>query len=115
MYIDRNILQEYPFTGEFYRVTVDNSLPPSQWEETEDVIFTTSCDIQESSKSKSSADGFISASYEVYFPFKKEDGIVIQKGDLFRSDMYGMSINGEVIGIAASQLGGCMVTIKDLD
>lgn len=116
MYIDRNALEEYPFCGCFYRKEIaDTTLPPSEWMEHEVVILTTKCDIQESSKSKSGSDGFISVRYEIYFAFDKEQGVKVRKGDFFRGQMYGVEVCGEVIGISPTQLGGCEVTIKDMD
>lgn len=116
MYIDRNALEEYPFCGCFYRKEItDKTLPPSEWVEHEVVVFTTKCDIQSSSTSKSGSDGFISGSYNVYFSFDKERGISIRKGDFFRGEVYGVEVCGEVIGISPTQLDGCEVTIKDMN
>lgn len=115
MYIDRNEIAEYPFDGKFYYMAIDETKPPSEWVEEEIVVFETKCDIQESSKTKSSSNGFISASYNVYFPFDKIEGININKGLLFKGSMYNMEVKGEVIGIYPSQLGGCQVSIKDLE
>lgn len=116
MYIDRNALQEYPYCGSFYRKEItDSTLPPSEWVEHEVVILTTKCDIQDSSKSKSGSDGFISGTYDVYFRFDKEQGVRVKKGDFFRGEMYGVEVCGEVIGVSPTQLGGCAVTIKDMN
>jgi len=105
-------IQEYPFTGSFYRQTDgDVSVPLNERESSEELVLTTVCDIQEASHSMSR--DFIEASYAVYFPF---DGIVlVRRSDLFRGEMYGMDIIGTVIGVFPSQLGGCKVYIKSLE
>lgn len=41
--------------------------------------------------------------------------IVIKRGMYFRGIMYGYEVNGKVIGVAPSMLGGCACQIKDLD
>ena len=115
MYVDRGNMVEYPFDGEFFVKEVDTSLPPSEWEENERIVLSTKCDMQESAKSKSAASGFISASFNIYFPFNKAEGINITKGMFFRGSMYNMQVEGEVIGVFPTQLGGCAVYIKDLE
>ena len=41
--------------------------------------------------------------------------VVIKRGMYFRGIMYGYEVNGKVIGVAPSMLGGCACQIKDLD
>ena len=41
--------------------------------------------------------------------------VVIKRGMYFRGSIYGYEINGKVIGVAPSMLGGCACQIKDLD
>ena len=41
--------------------------------------------------------------------------VVIKRGMYFRSSIYGYEVNGKVIGVAPSMLGGCACQIKDLD
>ena len=41
--------------------------------------------------------------------------VVIKRGIYFRGIMYGYEVNGKVIGVAPSMLGGCACQIKDLD
>ena len=41
--------------------------------------------------------------------------VVIKRGMYFRGSIYGYEVNGKVIGVAASMLGGCACQIKDLD
>lgn len=41
--------------------------------------------------------------------------IVIKRGMYFRGSIYGYEVNGKVMGVAPSMLGGCACQIKDLD
>ena len=41
--------------------------------------------------------------------------VVITRGMYFRGSIYGYEVNGKVIGVAPSMLGGCACQIKDLD
>lgn len=41
--------------------------------------------------------------------------IVIKRGMYFRGSIYCYEVNGKVIGVAPSMLGGCACQIKDLD
>ena len=41
--------------------------------------------------------------------------VVIKRGMYFRGIMYGYEVNGKVIGVAPSMLGGCACQIRDLD
>ena len=41
--------------------------------------------------------------------------VVIKRGMYFRGSIYGYEVNGKVIGVAPSTLGGCACQIKDLD
>lgn len=111
MMIDRTLIEEYPFDGEFYEMTVDTSLPPSQRVETEVVLLSTECDIQEAQKGES--DGATNAKFNVYYPFDKTKGVNIRRGVSFRGSMYGVKVEGKVIGLFPSQLGGCGCYIGD--
>lgn len=111
MYID-NILQEYPFVGEFYYIGIDESLPLEERVEVELLRLKTPCDIQEASHTLKS--NFINANYTVYVPFDKEkEKVVIRRGDTFKADMYGLMVDGKVIGVFPSQMGGITVYIED--
>lgn len=113
-YIDYNELQEYPFFGEFYRITIDRTLPPSQQIEEKEVILTTVCDVTESAHSVSS--NFISAKFVVHMPFDKNNQVInIKNGDMFVANVYGMTVNGKVVGVFPSQLNGITIYIQDLD
>lgn len=114
MYIDRDILQEFPHTARFYTMEIDESKPLDQQVEEKVVVFETSCDITESSHSWST--NFIWAKYAVYFPFDPEvDTLNIHIGLLFEADLYGMRVNGKVVGVFPSQLGGVTVYVQDQD
>lgn len=110
MYMDRNQIQEYPFDGKFTDFVEgedENGMPT---EETI-IILETKCDIQESAKSD--AGGFISASFSIYFPFEKLLGMPVKRGMTFEGSIYGMSVDGEVVGVFPTQMGGCTAYIKD--
>ena len=88
MYIEHNILDDYPYMGVFYRTYIDKTLPLPEQKEEKVIVFETKCDIIESSHSWSR--NFIWAKYAIYFPFDKEkDTISIKMGDFFEADIYG--------------------------
>lgn len=111
MIVDRNITQEYPFDGTFYRFGIDESKPLDEQVEEEILIFETKCDIQESTSTVTN--GNIIATFDVYFPFDKEKGINIKRGYTFRGEMFGLVVDGIIDGIFPSQLGGCQVHLID--
>lgn len=114
MYIDHNKLQDYPYFGQFYRIGVDDSKPLDEQFEEKIIVYETECDITESSHSWSR--NFIWAKYAVYFPFDKgEEDIAVKMGDLFESNIHGLRVNGKVVGVFPSQLGGVTVYIQDTD
>lgn len=114
MYIDRNIISEYPYNGQFYRTSVDESLPLNKRKEIRDVFFTTPCDVMKSGHTWSK--DFIWAKYAVYFPFDKDkDEVKVKIGDMFECDVYGLIVNGKVIGVFPSEMGGVLVYIQDTD
>jgi len=112
MILDRTLLEEYAYEGEFYRIkkTGDGLLDRDEEEVT---VLQTKCDIQESSRSN--VHGFANATFGVYFPINKEEKIPIRRGDSFRGSIYGMLVEGEVTGVFPSQLGGCVAYIKEFD
>ena len=115
MYIDHDKLQQdYPFDGVFYEVFIDKSKPLNEQKAERRILFETKCDIQESSHSWSN--NFIWAKYAIYFPFDKEkDTIKVTLGDLFEGNIYGLIVNGKVVGVFPSQLGGVTVYVQDTD
>lgn len=114
MYIEHDRLQNYPYFGQFYRIGIDDSLPLDEQIEERIIVFETECDITESSHSWSR--NFIWAKYAVYFPFdKSEDDIEVRLGDLFEANIHGLVVNGKVVGVFPSQLGGVTVYVQDTD
>lgn len=78
------------------------------------LILQVECDITEAGHTGKSV--FIDASFAIYFDIECEpDEIPIKRGDIFESDMYGLEVNGKVVGIFPSQLHGCVVYINDKD
>jgi hypothetical protein len=103
MYIDHNDTLEYPFTGLFYRLWIDDSKPLDQRVEEEIPIFETICDM-------TSGTNLSTDTFTLFFPFNSEkETIQIKEGLLFKGDIYGMEQKGRVIGVYPSQLGGCTV------
>lgn len=113
MVIDNQPLEEYPFIGAFYDYGVDDSKPLDEQVEEEILILETKCDIQHSSKSD--ANGIITAGFNVYFPFDKGEGVAIKRGMTFKGNSYGLVVNGRVISVSPSQLGGVECFVEDLD
>ncbi len=127
MYINRKAITEYPFHGTFFTVKtvkpengdllgdIDGDLLGDE-EETETseetILLETECDIQQAAKMFNG--GTIMADYDVYFPLEKGSISPVNLGDMFRcpKESYGISINGRVIGMEISQLGGVKVNIK---
>lgn len=104
---------EFPFQGAFYRSFIDESLPLEEQVEEKTLLFETKCDIQQTTTNDSG--GFVDPSFAIYFPIDISQDLLVKRGDFFEGSMYGMQVNGEVIGIYASQLGGCTVYLKDRD
>lgn len=113
MYIDRSLMEEYPFNGVFYEYSVDYNKPLLEQEVNESIVLQTKCDIQESQKSDAS--GVITATFNVYFPFDKEKGVNIKRGMKFKGYAYGLEVNGTVVGVIPTQLNGCCCYISDKD
>ena len=113
-YIERNILSDYPYHGVFFKNEIDESLPLNEQEETKVILYETECDITESSHSWSR--NFIWAKYAVYFPYDKDlDTIKVKMGDLFEAEINGLHVNGKVVGVFPSQLGGITCYVQDTD
>ena len=104
---------EFPFNGVFYRTYIDETKPLDERVEEQEILLETICDIQQ--VSQSSGGNFVNASFEVYFPISIAQNLNIKRGNFFEGEMYGMKVNGEIIGIYPSQLGGCTVYLKDID
>lgn len=112
MFISR--IAEYPFEGEFYRYIDESDLPLDEQTGGEELIWESPCDIIEASHTVSS--NFIEAKFVVYCPFDpKNESVEIRNGDRFYADFYGIQVNGRVVGVFPSQLGGITVYVQDLD
>lgn len=111
MIIDRSLLEEYPYDGRFYRTELLDSPNLEDRKEVETTLWEGKCDIQESGRSYSQ--GFAGANYAIFFPIAKDYSIPIRRGDSFKGYIYGLEVKGEVTGVFPSQLGGCMVYIKE--
>lgn len=122
MILDRVKFEEYPYIGEFYETrTVDETVSLLQQEEETVMVFSTACDVQQASILGNA--GFKTTSYNVYFPLKEVDQweevrdrfepIIAKRGLFFRAECYGYQVDGVVEGVGFSQLGGCVVQIKD--
>lgn len=110
MYIDRQLLKEYPFRGTFYTTDIDTSLPLDERVETETIILETPCDIQETQGKL-----YNTLVFAVYFPFDKDKGINITRGMKFRGVAYKLVVDGKVGSIFPTQMGGCVAYILDND
>lgn len=119
MYTDRNALIEFAYKGVFYKKvehpSADGDLIDGDTDDAEEILLETECDIQETNKLFSS--GTITLGYTIYFPLDIKSGIAddLKPGVYFRSEMYGMSVGGMVIGLYPSQMGGCVAYIKGSD
>lgn len=118
MYIDRSVLSEYPFSGVFYTtediMPEDGNLLADDITETtrEYIIDTVSCDIQGSNKMLGNG---ASGSYlDIFFPFEKKDGVKVRIGHRFKSDDWYRPVDGKVISVVPTQMGGCVVQIKEV-
>ena len=81
MTVEKTLLDEYPFVGEFYTFGIDYDKPLNERSEEKKIVLKTKCDIQEYSKSDSS--GIITDSFSVYFPFKQDEAINVKRGMMF--------------------------------
>lgn len=122
MYIDRNALEEYAYRGTFYKT--ESSIPANgdlleDENEYKDIVLETICDIQETNKLFNS--GVITMGYTIYFPTPTDENgndnipCGLKPGIRFKASMYGMDVDGMVIGIYPTQLHGCVAYIKGSD
>lgn len=115
MRLDRNEIEEYPFTGVFYTSDIDRDRPLEEQVEEEVVVLETKCDIMEASHSR--VGDFIKAVYSIFVPFDKTlvDPINVNRGLMFRANDYGLLIEGKVEGVFPSQLGGFVAYVQAND
>lgn len=131
MYFSRKAITEYKFHGTFYTVkTIKpedgdflgdgnllddmdiNSSTDAKTTETpeETILLETECDIEQAAKLINS--GTIMADYKVFFPCEVGAKLPIRFNTNFKCEDYAIPINGRVVGLQYSQLGGCSVDIK---
>jgi len=133
MRLKRKAITEYPFHGTFYTVITKKpedgdllgngglldgdllggedtagSINTETSEET--ILLETECDIQQASKMFNG--GTIMADYKVFFPCEVGEKLPIRFNTNFKCEDYAIPIQGRVIGLEYSQLGGCSVDIK---
>lgn len=76
----------------------------------ETILLETECDIQQSAKLINS--GTIMADFKVFCPCEPGAKLPIRFNSKFRCSDYAIPINGRVVGLEYSQLGGFSVDIK---
>lgn len=108
-------IEEYPFNGLFYTLTLSVGKPSTQTQ-TKTTVLSTVCDIQENGMKSTVA---TKAGYAVYFPLSGSAGAytgLVDNGLFFEcSSYYGKQINGKVIGVYGSELGGAVAYFVDID
>lgn len=110
---------QYPYKGTFYikgePTTGDDGdlFGDGATEGQDEIILETVCDITETNRAFAS--GAITASYDVFYPLKDGEEIVIERGQMFKGEIKGLVVNGMVISIGHSQLGGVHAYIKCSD
>ena len=121
MYYNRHI-EEFPFHGVFYTVPTvrpengdllgDGNLLEESGVATpeETVLLETVCDIQQAAKLINS--GTIMADFKVFIPCEVGARLPIRFNTNFRCEDYAIPVNGRVVGLEYSQLGGCSIDIK---
>ena len=121
MYYNRHI-EEFPFNGVFYTVPTvrpengdllgDGNLLEESAVATpeETVLLETVCDIQQAAKLINS--GTIMADFKVFIPCEVGARLPIRFNTNFRCEDYAIPVNGRVVGLEYSQLGGCSIDIK---
>lgn len=117
MYIDRNLLSKYPFSGYFY--TLSDNMPEDgdflsndSDDGKETVVEEVMCDIQETNKAFVS--GALASYLDIYFPFDKNKGIEVRMGQRFKCDDWYRPVDGAVYSVTPSQMGGCVAKIKEI-
>ena len=122
MRLKRKAIAEYPFHGTFYTVITnkpedgnllgDGDLLGNEKTDSSPEVPTTgeTSDIQQAAKLINS--GTIMADYKVFFPCKVGEKLPIRFNTNFKCKDYAIPIQGRVIGLEYSQLGGCSVDIK---
>ena len=104
----------FPFVGEFYEVSVNDQLPPTQQTQTRTSVMIVECDIQEGG-TRSSAN-LTKAGYAVFFPMDvliDSTEMKVKNGMWFEGTMYGNNVSGQVIAVYPSTLGSATAYIEE--
>ena len=104
----------FPFVGEFYEVSTNDQLAPSQQEQIRTSVLTVQCDIQENG-TRSSAN-LTNAGYAVFFPmdiFVDSIEMKVKNGMWFEGNMYNINVIGQVIAVYPSTLGYATAYIEE--
>lgn len=113
MRTNRGKFREFPYEGSFYKMNEpDYTVPLDQRVETETLVLTTKCDIQEVSKA---ANPVLIASFSVFFPWDVDVEIPLRRGMRFQGNMDGIDVSGMVTNVVLSQIGGIVAYVKDYD
>lgn len=138
MRLRRKAITEYPFHGTFYTVVTkrpedgnllgdgdllgeedtdgasDAETTEGNEENTEaseeTILLETECDIQQAAKLINS--GTIMADYKVFIPCDVGAKLPLRFNTNFKCEDYAIPVQGRIVGLEYSQLGGCSIDIK---
>lgn len=117
MIIERREIKQYPHNGKFFKIVIVQESPLDPPIKKEIILYQGECDIQQSGAM--STPMLTKAGYAIYFTLGEDENgdyeLNIQKGSSFDGDMYGQRVNGRVLGIFPSQLGGVVAYVEDTD
>ncbi len=104
--------EEFPFLGTFFKTEVEDKEQSfvSENESKEVEYFETPCDIVASNESRIGDMAISGTRYSVYLPIDDPSGIVV--GDVFRGDMYGVKVYGNITAVSVSQFGGVVCKVE---
>jgi hypothetical protein len=121
--LDDRLMPNYNFDGEFFEIKNTSTGDLINRKPTKVSILKTKCDIQQASQLGNS--GFLANTYNIYFPLEENvdatdwidrfKDVSVIRSVYFEGKIYGYEVNGKVIGVGPSLLGGCVVQIKDTD
>lgn len=114
MYIDRDAMKDFPFHGTFYEIVKtnpeDGDLIDEDGTEVENILLERECDIQQSNKLVNS--GTIMADFKIYIPCEVGEKLPVKFNTKFRCEDYAIPVQGYIVGLEYSQLGGCSFDLK---
>lgn len=110
----------FPYHGRFVKYETDTSLDLDKQEAMESLVYETNVDIQKRSGLRQS--NLLMADYTVYFPLELNPAATgaidkyldcgVRRGQTFKGEFYGNTIEGIVEIVRPSQLGAMSVDIK---